>query len=356
MRSDVSSSRRYTIRRVIIPVLSLALIIVPSYSWLRAGRVPGRYVNRCQADVYEKSDPAADLLLIGASRTGFGIDEQIVDLRLSTDADHHTEKIVLLGNADSDSYLALRTYLRERGTPESLGIELLITRVAGETVPARYGASLTNRSYALFGASAYSDYLGGLFDRGVLGRGDVYARSYFPSPLKFFFEHLQVGFDNAFREVDKAIDPMGDCDRTVLPVWEPVAAKPYTDDTPRPSDRKITNLNKEVARYAKVNLDSRRASGEIAVMREMVKVAREAGVKNVFFYYFPSWGETPDMIDLGRVSELVPNDGMFDARPVISDPNKPGLDLQYRDRAHLTQYAAYEVTSAFVEFMKGLGR
>ena len=355
MRSE-ALSRRYAVRRVLVPVMVLALIFVPSYSWLRAGRVPGRYFKRCQAEIFERKAPAADLLLIGASRTGFGIDENMVDLRLSANDEHRTEKLVLLGNADSDSYMALDTYLRERGVPESLGIEVLITRVGGDTAPARYGASLTNRSYALFGARAYSDYLSKLIDSGVLTRADVYARSYFPSPLKFLFEHLQVGFDNSLRDLGRTIDPLDDCDRPVLPVWGPVAAAPYNDATPRPSERKLENLRKEIARYVKVDLDSRRASGEIAVMRDMVNVAKKAGVKHVFFYYFPSFGETADVIDLDRIAELIPGVGMFDARPIISDPNKPGLDLQYKDRAHLTKYAAYEVTSGFVDFMKGLGR
>ncbi|MFM7411421.1 MAG: hypothetical protein ACKO3L_11600, partial [Actinomycetota bacterium] len=113
-------------------------------------------------------------------------------------------------------------------------------------------------------------------------------------------------------------------------------------------------LARESERYVPINVDSRRASGEIAAMRDMVKIARSAGVRNVFFYYFPSFGEPANVIDLQRVSQLVPGAGMFDARPVVSDPNKPGLDLQFQDRAHLTKYGAYEVTDAFVDFLEGL--
>jgi hypothetical protein len=87
----------------------------------------------------------------------------------------------------------------------------------------------------------------------------------------------------------------------------------------------------------------------------MVALAREAGVKNVFLYYFPSFGETTEVIDLDRVTDLVPEAGLFDARSVLRDPSKPGLDLQFQDRAHLTKYAAYEVTVAFTDFLKGLG-
>lgn len=347
-------SRAFLVRRVIVPLVALALIIVPSYNWLRAGRVPGRYVNRCQANIFESNKPAADVLLIGASRTGFAIDESIVDLRMAEDGSHHTEKMVLLGNAESDSNMGLRTYLRERGAPTTLGIEVLITRVAGDGAPGRYGAALTGRSYGLFGASAYSGYLGGLIDNDVVGYADVYARSYFPTPLKFFFDHLQIGFDNGFRKLDQAIDPMSDCDRNVLPVWGPVAARPYNESTPQPSADKLARLKKDAGRYVPVNVDSRRASGEIAAMRDIVKTARDAGVKNVFFYYFPSFGETADIIDLDRIAELVPVDAVFDARPIVSDPAKPGLDLQYKDRAHLTKYAAYEVTAAFIDFLKEL--
>lgn len=348
-------SRQHIIRRLVIPPIALALIVVPSYGWLRAGRVPGRYVDQCQALVYEDDAPPADLLLIGASRTRYGIDEQLVDQRLS-ERNHRTDKIVLLGNAESDANLALRTYLRERGAPETLGIEVLITRVAGDSSPGRFGASLTKRSYALFGADAYSGYLSALIDTDVLGPGDIYLRSHFPSPLKFFFEHLQVGFDNVLREPAKAIDPLGDCDQSTLPEWGPVGAAPFTNATPQLSERKIEDLKKEIKRYVPVNVDSRRASGEIAAMRDIVKIARNAGVKNVFLYYFPSFGETAETIDLDRVGELVPGTGMFDVRPIVNDPNKPGLNLQYKDRAHLSKYAAHEVTIAFVEFLKGLDR
>lgn len=347
-------SERLVVRRLVVPVLALALIVVPSYNWLRAGRVPGKYVNRCQALVFESNAPPADLLLIGASRTGFGIDEQIVDLRMSTDVDHRTEKIVLLGNAESDANMALRTYLRERGAPKALGIEILITRTVGDSAPGRFGAALTNRSYALFGADAYAGYLGSLRDADVVSRSDVYFRSHLPSPVKFFFDHLQIGFDNAFRNIERAIDPLADCSRTVLPVWGPVAAAPYTDATPQPTEQKLDRLARESARYVSINVDSRRASGEIAAMRDMVRIAHEAGVEKVFFHYFPSFGEPSDVIDLDRVQQLVPGAKMFDARPVVSDPTKPGLDLQYQDRAHLTKYGAYEVTVAFVNFLRGL--
>lgn len=347
-------SRHLFVRRLVIPLIAITLVVVPSYNWLRAGHVPGKYVNRCQAKIFEEDAPPADLLLVGASRTGFGIDDDLVDLRLSSKAEHRTEKIVLLGNAESDANMALRTYLRERGTPESLGIEILITRTAGDSAPPRFSAALTNRSYALFGADAYAGYLGALVDRGVVDFADIYARSHMPSPVKFFFDHLQIGLDNAFRNLDQALDPLGSCTRTVLPVWGPVASAPYTDATPRPTQRKIDGLKKQSERYVPIDVDSRRAYGEIAAMRDMVEIARDAGVENVFFYYFPSFGEPADVIDLARVSELVPGAAMFDARPVVSDPSKPGLDLQFQDRAHLTKYGAYEVTVAFTEFITKL--
>lgn len=345
-------SSKQILRRLVIPPIALALILVPSYSWLRAGRVPGKYYKKCQAAIFEDNARPADLLLIGASRTGFGVDNDLIDLTIAPAGDFTTEKIVLLGNAESDSSMALRTYLRERGTPRSLGIEMMITRTGGESMPGRYGAALTDRSYALFGAGAYSGYLGGLVDNGVVGLSDVYVRSHFPSPINFFFKHLQVGFDNAYRTPGEAFNPMRDCSRPILPVWYPVASAPYTDATPQPSEAKLERLRDDSARYIKIDVDSRRATGEIAAMRDMVKIAKDAGVETVFFYYFPSYGEGPNVIDLDRLGELLPQAEIFDARPVLNDPKKPGLNLQFQDRAHLTKYAAYEVSEAFAEFLR----
>lgn len=344
-------SSKHILRRLVIPPLALALIIVPSYSWLRAGRVPGKYYKKCQAAVFESTAPPADLLLIGASRTGFGIDDDLIDLSISPSGGFSTEKIVLLGNAESDSSMALRTYLRERGAPRSLGIEMMITRTGGESMPGRYGAALTDRSYALFGADAYSGYLGGLIDNGVLDYSDVYVRSHFVSPINFFFKHLQVGFDNAFRTPGEALNPMHDCSRSILPVWNHVASVPYNDSTPQPSEAKLQRMRNDASRYIKIDVDSRRATGEIAAMRDMVKIAKDAGVKTVFFYYVPSFEEGPDVIDLDRLSTLLPDAELFDARTVLHDPDKPGLDLQFQDRAHLTKYAAYEVSMAFIAFL-----
>ena len=310
------------------------------------------YAERCQALVFEDKAPPADLLLIGASRTGYGFDDELIDRQLKADKTHRTDKIVLLGNAESDANLALRTYVRDRGAPDVLGIEILLSRTAGGSVAPRYGAALTNRSYALFGADVYSDYLGALRDSGVLGMGDVYLRSHFPSPLHFFFDHLQIGFDNALRSPKDAIKPLDECDPVLLPHWAPVNAVPYTSAAPQPSQRMIDNLNKEIERYIEVDLGSPRAAGEIAVMQDMVDVARRAGVKKVFFYYFPSFGETKNMLDLTRLGELVAGAEMFDLRPVVFNPEKPGLDLQFRDRAHLTKFAAYETTMALLELIK----
>jgi len=187
----------------------------------------------------------------------------------------------------------------------------------------------------------------------VIGLGDVYLRSHFVSPLNFFFKHLQIGFDNALRNPGQTASPMRDCDRQILPVWGPVASAPYTEATPQPSDAKLKRLRNDASRYIKINVDSRRAAGEIAAMRDMVRVAKSAGVETVFFYYFPSFEEGPNVIDLDRLAAKLPQAEIFDARPILYDPSKPGLDLQFQDRAHLTKYAAYEVSRAFATFLQG---
>ena len=115
----------------------------------------------------------------------------------------------------------------------------------------------------------------------------------------------------------------------------------------------MKRLRNDASRYTKINVNSRRAAGEISAMRDMVRIAKAAGVETVFFYYFPSFEEGPNVIDLDRLAAKLPQAEIFDARKVLYDKSKPGLDLQFQDRAHLTKYAAFEVSSAFATFLQG---
>ncbi len=344
------------VRRVIIPIVALCVIMVPAFNWLRAGRVPGAYMNRCQGEQFRNGKPPADLVLFGASRTGFGIDEQILDLNVPDERIASTEKVVLLGSSEVDANLGLRSYVRNRGVPKMLGIELQYSRFRGENAPKGQPMSLTNRSYALFGGRDYADYLGSMADDGEIPWTDVYVRSRMDSPVSFFMKHLEIGVEHALRDPAQALRPFGECDRQVLSVWGQVAAAPYTDETPEPPQKLLDSMEKNAKRYQPINLTSTRAQGETAVLRNLVDFAREQGVEEIFFYYFPSFGEETLGIDFEEVRTEFPGVDILDFRLVLWDDMRPGLRLQFRDSAHLNTYGAYEVTKKMIEYVTtGLG-
>lgn len=349
MRS--SDLKTGVVRRVVIPVLALCVIVVPAFSWLRPGRVPGEYVDRCQGEQLRTGKPPADLVLLGASRTGFGIDEQILDLNVPDDRIASTEKVVLLGSSEADANLAFRSYVRHRGAPKMLGIELQYSRFRGENAPKRQAIGLTNRSYALFGMRDYADYLGSMSDDGEVPWTDVYVRSRMDSPLSFFMQHLEIGVEHALRDPMQTLRPFEECERQVLSVWGPVAATPYTDETPDPSEKLLKSMERNAERYRPIDLDTSRAQGETAVLRNLVEFARQQGVEQIFFYYFPSFGEDTLGIDFTQVAAEFPGVDVIDLRSVLWDDARPGLRLQFKDSAHLNTYGAYEVTKKMIDYV-----
>lgn len=349
MRS--SDLKTGAVRRVVIPILALCVIVVPAFNWLRPGRVPGAYMERCQGEQLRNDGPPADLVLLGASRTGFGIDERIVDLNVPDDIAASTEKVVLLGSSEADANLGLRSYVRNRGVPKILGIELQYSRFRGQNAPKRQAITLTNRSYALFGVRDYADYLGSMADDGEVPWTDVYVRSRMDSPLSFFMKHLEIGVEHALRDPVQALRPFEECDRQILSVWGPVAAVPYTDETPDPPKKLLDSMTRNAERYQPIKLESSRAQGETAVLRNLVDFARAQGVQQIFFYYFPSFGEETLAIDFAGVARELPGVPVLDFRSVLWDDARPGLRLQFRDSAHLNTHGAYEVTRKLIDYV-----
>jgi hypothetical protein len=339
------------VRRVLIPILALCMIIVPAFNWLRPGRVPGAYFERCQGEQLRNGKPPADLVLLGASRTGFGIDEQILDRDIPDERAASTEKVVLLGSSEADANLGLRSYVHNRGVPKILGIELQYSRFRGADAPKQQAISLTNRSYALFGVRDYADYLGSMADDGEISWTDTYVRSRMNSPASFFMKHLEIGVEHALRDPAQALRPFEDCDRRSLSVWEPVDAMPYSAETPDPPQKLLDSMERNAERYRPIKLASSRAQGETAVLRNLVEFARGQGVEEIFFYYFPSFGEDTLGIDFAEVEAEFPGVEILDFRSVLWDDSRPGLRLQFRDSAHVNTYGAYEVTKKMIDYV-----
>ena len=202
----------------------------------------------------------------------------------------------------------------------------------------------------------YADYLGSMADDGEIPWTDVYVRSRMDSPLSFFMKHLEIGVEHALREPMQTLRPFEECERQVLSVWGPVAATPYTDETPVPPEKLLKSMERNAERYRPIDLATSRAQGETSVLRNLVDFARQKGVEQIFFYYFPSFGEETIGIDFAQVAAEFPGIDVLDFRSVLWDDTRPGLRLQFRDSAHLNTYGAYEVTKKMVDyFVTGQG-
>lgn len=121
-----SPLRSGVVRRVVIPVALLVAIIVPSFRILDSASLPDLNYVLCQMHIVKSDAPPSDAVFFGSSRTGAAVDADAIAAEFDTlDT---AEKVVLTLGSEFDRDLAYRTYVKHRGVPKVLGVELSFER------------------------------------------------------------------------------------------------------------------------------------------------------------------------------------------------------------------------------------
>ena len=345
------SRSKFFVRRVVVPVVVLVCLGATSWSWLRPGRIPGQFVDKCLSYQLKKGEPPADLLLLGSSRTGNGLDPKVIRDNLEAESISTVEKFALMGQSEVDANMAYRTYEEHRGAPRVLGIELTFARTATITAPFKSMLSVSERSSVLFDATTYGKYLADQVKNQSIHVTDIFAQSIFVSPVSYFFGRFNISIEQALRHPTQALRPLRNCGDDVLRMWSEGFSTPLRTSTPAVAAEKLTAYESVVARYPDVVFTNPRVLGELAVLSDTVRLAKESGVGTIFFYYMPSYSEPKSAMNLEALQALRPDWNIFDFRPFINDPTRPILKTQFLDANHFNAVAAYEASQVFATFI-----
>lgn len=342
------------VRLIVIPVVLLAAIIVPSLRVLQSAQVEGIQGRLwCQTYMMKTRGAASDVLFLGASRTGAGVDTIIVEQHLVGDL-KTAEKGVLTGGSEYDRDLFYRTYTKYRGVPRVLALQLSIDRRAAPAEPLEWP---TVRTFKLFDTDVQASLMTSLRSRGEVSFFDTYVRSRYISEPAFFLERLNVGTDFALRDPSRAWSPEDECGWGTKPVknkWVLGNSSPYVEGKTKvvPKNQQ-ERWAKNVARIEPMDPDHAYTKSEIALMHDLIDTAYSDGVERVVLFYLPSAGESRDLIDLKWFAAEFPEVTIMDGRTVLVDDARPGLRWQFANLNHVNRFAAYELSVALAAFVQG---
>ena len=338
------------IRRVIIPAITVALVCTASLRTLSSASLPGSEYSACQTSLLHGPDPASDIVFFGSSRTGAAIDAAIITASMA--GGETAEKVVYTLGSEIDRDLALRTYLRERGAPQIVALELSFERVPARVDEGPLPVSPSERSAAFFSAARYRELVESLLSTKSVGLGDVFLRQRIWNPLRYNASRVEVGWDLASRNPHLAFAPASECSWNFGPRkgrWVVGNALPWDSDVSLPSEDLLSKWRRQARRFRDFDPTDPWSRLELVMLRDMVSTAKAAGVGTVLLYYLPSYGERTTAMDLGKISEMFPDALVWDGRGILSDESRPGLAQQYNDMNHVNRIGAGEISFALID-------
>ena len=110
--------------------LALSAALIAGIAWLDRNRGgPASTLSRCNLSLSRADLPAADILLVGSSRTGTALDPVALEAMLAhgrVGTAPSVERIALAHNPLRASYGLLENYLERRGAPKLVVLELML--------------------------------------------------------------------------------------------------------------------------------------------------------------------------------------------------------------------------------------
>jgi hypothetical protein len=316
----------------------------------------------CFIEQLSIDEPASDVLIIGSSRSGLAVDppwieEQLLDGRLTV------ERATFGTNGEMIKDLGLRTYLRDRGVPTTLVLELGFEQhsAAFELLhgPAPEPFSVDEDLPIAYSGSTYTELITDLVSHGDLDISDLLLRSTVVSPAQFTAERLDAGLSVALRHPGSVVDrKTANCPPNIkVPPanWTWGTSRPYQPKRIKEPDPAVTQqLELAASTFRGVDFDDPFTQDELTLTRDIIRTARQAGVENVILLYLPTYGTAGAKVNIDQVRTLFPDEPIIDGYRVMHDPSKPLLQYQYHDVTHVNRIGARAISQAIVDAVNAL--
>lgn len=348
--------------------LLVTVALVGGLLWLDSSRAgPATQLSQCNLALTRSSEPPADVLIVGSSRTGVAVDPVAMQAMLgAAGIDEPTVERVALGRNPLRANVAmLDNYLSNRGTPKLIVFEVsfLTDRSVQRIDALRSGVSAD--------AFLYRRDVN-LLDYGQIATSPAVARPFTESESAF--TRARFGLQGLVTRsgalaYQLAREPLTSfasdgCDRedwTREPEWPADFGFSWDDaaEVGAPTDR-IATLRAQIAadepdrelrpwqadaltdqRYS-YDVDQSYRAGEMRLLAQAVELAADRDAPMVLLP-LTIYGATPDTQDLSKLDERFAGDAVvFDLYDAL------GVDLStyWYDDAHLEIGVATELTTA----------
>lgn len=352
------------LRRLVIPVCILAVLIVSSTRVITSHDAGLVHFTWCWIEQLATGEPAADVLVVGSSRSGLGVDPVWIEQELDRTG-RTVERLTFGGNSEMDRDLALRTYLRDRGVPEVVVLELGFEQ-RSRAAQVYFGATLdvfetpTDMPLA-FDSRAYAEMVNALVSDGEVALSDVFVSSRVESPAQYLSERFGLGVEVALRHPGSVVErEVRDCEPDIKAPparWVYGTSRPYQ---PRrlqpPTEAELDALDASQGIFGEVDFESEYTQDELLLTRDAVRAARDAGVEHVLLLYMPTYGKAGTLVDVEEIRSRFPDEPLIDGQRVMADPSRPLMRYQYVNITHVNRIGARAISQAIADAVDALPR
>lgn len=307
-------------------------------------------VHRCAAALATGDGPADDVLFVGSSRTGAALDPRYIQslLRAGGRPDARVDRLITWGSDHVHLNLLLRAYLRHRGPPDRVFLEMTVHEDPGLR---RWGTAdalpvLDVHSLRYADLADYRDLMADPRLAAASTERLVFLQARHMNSVEFMSAKLVQGLyhfiDNPlglFRDLDAdcsdaarrrdegrgtglVFDSLGA--PPADPVWRQ-RAKPVV--APRPP--LLATASDEALLY------------DVTYIRNTARLLKAAGVGRVTLLAVPASTETdPSPAAMARARALFPDVEIVGIADLATRAEREAMRREYRDAAHLTPRGA----------------
>ncbi len=339
--------------------------------WLDQNRGgPATMLSRCNLLLSRTDSPAADVLIIGSSRSGTALDPVVMQGMLARSfagASPTVERIALGQNPLRASHALLENYLEIRGVPQVIALEIMFMTKRSVDRLAQRGFAISPEQYLYrrdlnlmtFKQILQQPSVAMPFseEEGLLNQWRIRMRGVVLRAGALVYQFLRAPQDEW---------KLSNCDRnawTREPAWPANFAFAYGDFKPDAPPAEIIKRMEALMAEDATTRDLKRwqsgvvtgqlypydfgahyRKGEVALLKSMLRLGSDRGVR-VVLVPLPLYGYTLDANDFSDLVDLLPDHAqVFD----IYGRVQADLDKFWYDDGHIEGYPAGVLTTAIL--------